>query len=167
METEMALRDGRLRLLCATSSMELGIDVGEIDQVLQVGCPRTVSGTMQRLGRAGHNPGRVSVMYLFPRTAAECVSCGLTAQLAREGGVEHIHPPVQCLDVLAQHLVSMAAFRSYSLDEVMEILPRAYPFQNITKEDIKTVLCMLAGDYEHGHDIPVRPRILYDRIHEK
>ena len=70
METELNLRDGTLRLLCATSSMELGIDVGEIDQVLQVGCPRTISGTMQRLGRAGHNPGRVSVMYLFPRTAA-------------------------------------------------------------------------------------------------
>ena len=72
METELQLRDGKLRLLCASSSMELGIDVGEIDQGLQVGCPRTISGTMQRLGRAGHNPGRVSVMYLFPRMAAEC-----------------------------------------------------------------------------------------------
>ena len=124
-ETELNLRDGKLRLLCATSSMELGIDVGEIDQVLQVGCPRTISGTMQRLGRAGHNPGRVSVMYLFPRTAAECVSCGMTAQLARLGGVEHVKPPQQCLDVLAQHLVSMAAFKGYELSEVMEILPRA------------------------------------------
>lgn len=167
METEEALRDGKLRLLCATSSMELGIDVGEIDKVLQVGCPRTVSSTMQRLGRAGHNPGRTSVMYLFPRTAAECVSCGMTAQLAREGGVEQINPPSECLDVLAQHLVSMAAFRSYSLDEVMEILPRAWNFRNITKEDVKSVLGMLAGDYEHERDIPVRPRILYDRIHER
>lgn len=167
METEEALRDGKLRLLCATSSMELGIDVGEIDQVLQVGCPRTVSGTMQRLGRAGHNPGRTSVMYLFPRTAAECVSCGMTAQLAREGGVEQINPPAECLDVLAQHLVSMAAFRSYSIDEVMEILPRAWNFRGITKEDVQSVLGMLAGDYEHRQDIPVRPRILYDRIHER
>ena len=167
METEMALRDGRLRLLCATSSMELGIDVGEIDQVLQVGCPRTISGTMQRLGRAGHNPGRVSVMYLFPRTAAECVSCGMTAELARQGGVEHLNPPRECLDVLAQHLVSMAAFRSYELDEVMEILPRAWSFRNITKEEVKSVLGMLAGDYEHERDIPARPRILYDRIHER
>lgn len=167
METELALRDGRLRLLCATSSMELGIDVGRIDRVLQVGCPRTISGTMQRLGRAGHNPGRVSEMYLFPRTAAECVSCGMTAQLAREGGVEHVHPPVQCLDVLAQHLVSMAAYRSYELNEVMEILPRAWPFREITKNDVKEVLEMLAGDYEHAQDIPVRPRVLYDRIHEK
>lgn len=167
METELQLRDGKLRLLCATSSMELGIDVGEIDQVLQVGCPRTISGTMQRLGRAGHNPGRVSVMYLFPRMAAECVSCGMTAQLAREGGVEHVKPPTQCLDVLAQHLVSMAAFKSYEIDEVMEILPRAWPFRQITGEDVKAVLSMLAGDYEHEKDIPVRPRILYDRIHEK
>lgn len=167
METEALLRDGKLRLLCATSSMELGIDVGEIDQVLQVGCPRTISGTMQRLGRAGHNPGRVSVMYLFPRMAAECVSCGMTAQLAREGGVEHVKPPTQCLDVLAQHLVSMAAFRSYEIDEVMEILPRARSFCSVTREDVKAVLGMLAGDYEHEKDVPARPRILYDRMHER
>lgn len=166
LETELALRQGSLRLLCATSSMELGIDVGEIDQVLQVGCPRTVSGTMQRLGRAGHNPGRVSVMQMFPRTAAECIACGMTAQLARQGGVEHVHPPVECLDVLAQHLVSMASYGGYELDEVMEILPRAWPFRRITRQDVKAVLGMLAGDYEHEQDIPVRPRILYDRIHE-
>ncbi len=166
-ETEEALRKGRLRLLCATSSMELGIDVGDIDQVLQVGCPRTISGTMQRLGRAGHNPSRTSVMYLFPRTAAECVQCGMTAQLAREAKVEKLSPPEGCLDVLAQHLVSMAAFKSYEIDEVMELLPRAWPFRHVTKEDVKAVLSMLAGDFEHKEDVPVRPRILYDRIHER
>ncbi len=167
LETEAALRDGRLRLLCATSSMELGIDVGEIDQVLQVGCPRTISGTLQRLGRAGHNPDRVSIMYLFPRTAAECVLSGMTAQLARQGGLERLNPPEECLDVLAQHLVSMAAFRSFTVDEVMEMLPRAWPFRNVSKEDVKAVLGMLAGDYEHERDVPTRPRILYDRIHER
>ncbi len=166
-ETEELLREGKLRLLCATSSMELGIDVGEIDQVLQVGCPRTVSGTMQRLGRAGHNPFRTSVMYMFPRTAAESVLCGMTSELAREGRVEKTNPPEGCLDVLAQHLVSMAAFRSYTLDEVMRILPRAWPFREISKEDVKSVLEMLAGDYEHKRDIPARPRVLYDRLHER
>ncbi len=165
-ETEQLLREGKLRLLCATSSMELGIDVGEIDQVLQVGCPRTVSGTMQRLGRAGHNPFRTSVMYMFPRTAAESVLCGMTAELAREGCVERLNPPEGCLDVLAQHLVSMAAFKSYTIDEVMRILPRAWPFRNVTKEDVRSVLEMLAGDYEHKRDVPARPRVLYDRIHE-
>lgn len=166
-EVEESLREGKLRLLCATSSMELGIDVGEIDQVLQVGCPRTISGTMQRLGRAGHNPSRTSVMYLFPRTAAECILSGMTAQLAREGKVELMNPPRGCFDVLAQHLVSMAAFKGYEVDDVMEILQRAWSFSEVTKEDVKEVLQMLAGDYEHKRDVPVRPRILYDRIHEK
>ncbi len=164
-ETETALREGRLRLLCATSSMELGIDVGEIDQVLQVGCPRTISSTLQRLGRAGHNPSRTSVMYLFPRTAAECVLCGMTAQLARENRVEKLNPPEGCLDILAQHLVSMAAFKPYQVEEVLEILPRAWPFRHVTRADVEAVLEMLAGDYEHRREIPVRPRILYDRIH--
>lgn len=164
-EVEQSLREGSLRLLCATSSMELGIDVGEIDQVLQVGCPRTISGTMQRLGRAGHNPSRTSVMYLFTRTPAESVLCGMTARLASEGKVEQMSPPEGCFDVLAQHLVSMAAFKSYTLDEVMEILPRAWPFRAVTREDVEAVLEMLAGDYEHKRDVPVRPRVLYDRIH--
>lgn len=166
-ETEQALREGRLRLLCATSSMELGIDVGEIDQVLQVGCPRTISSTMQRLGRAGHNPFRTSTMYLFPRTPAESLLCGMTAELARKGYVEAMNPPEACFDILAQHLVSMAAFKGYEVDDVMEILPRAWPFRNVTKEDVKSVLYMLAGDYEHKRDVPVRPRILYDRINER
>lgn len=165
LSVEEDLRSGRLRLLCATSSMELGIDVGAVDQVFQVGCPFSISSTMQRLGRAGHNPGRVSVMYMFPRTAPESLFCGMTARTALEGGVEYAHPPMQCLDILSQHLVSMAVGPGYSVDEVMEILPRAYPFAGVTRQDVESVLAMLAGDYEHERDIPVRPRVLYDRIH--
>lgn len=164
---EDSLRNGSLRLLCATSSMELGIDVGDIDQVFQVGCPRSISSTMQRLGRAGHNPDRVSVMQLFPRAAVEGLYCGLTAEVVRQGGVEYSKPPRLCLDILAQHLVSMAAGSSYSLEEVMDILARAYPFAQVTLEDVRNVLCMLSGDYEHERDIPVRPRVLYDRIHDR
>ena len=145
--------------------MELGIDVGDVEQVLQVGCPRTISSTMQRLGRAGHNPGRVSVMYMYPRTAPESVYCGMTAQVARRGGVERANPPRMCLDVLAQHLVSMASGESYSIDDVMDVLERSYPFYQVTRKDVEDVLAMLAGDYEHSREIPVRPRILYDRIH--
>lgn len=166
-EVEESLRNGTLRLLCATSSMELGIDVGDIDRVFQIGCPRSISSTMQRLGRAGHNPDRISVMHIFPRTASEGLYSGLTAEVARNGGIEYSRPPRLCLDVLAQHLVSMATGDGYAVDEVMEILSRAYPFRDVTKEDVTDVLCMLAGDYEHDRDIPVRPRILYDRIHER
>lgn len=164
-EVEAALRDGKLRLLCATSSMELGIDVGDIDRVLQIGCPRTVSSTMQRLGRAGHNPDRVSLMYMYPRTAPESIYCGMTAEIARRGGVEEARPPVLCLDILAQHLVSMASGAEYTVTDVMEILKRAWPFCKVTEHDVVTVLRMLAGDYEHSREIPARPRVLYDRIH--
>jgi ATP-dependent helicase Lhr and Lhr-like helicase len=166
-EVENALREGSLRLLCATSSMELGIDVGDIDRVFQIGCPRSISSTMQRLGRAGHNPGRISVMHIFPRTASEGLYSGLSAEVVRNGQIEYSNPPRLCLDVLAQHLVSMATGDGYDLDEVMEILMRAYPFREVTREDVRDVLCMLAGDYEHERDIPIRPRILYDRIHDR
>ncbi len=165
LETEKTLRDGSLRLLCATSSMELGIDVGDIDQVLQIGCPRTISSTMQRLGRAGHNPGRISYMYMYPRTAPEGLYCGMTAEIARRGGVEKAAPPRMCFDVLAQHLVSMSTI-GYTVEEALEIIKRTYSFRNVTKKDIQDILGMLAGDYEHSREIPVRPRILYDRIHE-
>lgn len=167
MEVENDLRDGWLRLLCATSSMELGIDVGDIDLVLQIGCPRSISSTMQRLGRAGHNPNRVSVMYMYPRTAPEGIYCGMSAELARKGGVESLKPPRLCFDVLAQHLVSMASDDEYTIDEVMDILKRTYSFREVTRQDVKDILAMLAGDYEHSREIPVRARLLYDRIHEK
>ncbi|MCL2618407.1 MAG: DEAD/DEAH box helicase [Defluviitaleaceae bacterium] len=163
-EVENALRGGKLRLLCATSSMELGIDVGEIDRVLQVACPVSVSGLMQRLGRAGHNPGRVSLMSMYPRMVSENLYCALTAQTAREGGIEHAAPPRICLDVLAQHLVSMSVASAYRVDDVMALLPRAYPFREVTRDDVCGVLNMLAGDYEHERDVPVRPRLCYDRI---
>lgn len=167
LQVEDDLREGRLRLLCATSSMELGIDVGEVDEVFQIGCPRSISSTMQRLGRAGHNPHRTSVMHIFPRTVSEGLYSGMTAQVAREGGVEYSRPPRLCLDVLAQHLVSMAVGDGYTVEDVMVILKRAYPFKDVTQEDVKQVLCMLSGDYEHEQDLPVRPRLLYDRIHDR
>ena len=183
---EEALREGRLKLLCATSSMELGIDVGEIDEVLQIGCPRTVSSTMQRLGRAGHNPGRTSVMYMYAKTAPEGLRCGMTAELALQGRVERACPPKGCLDVLAQHLVSMAgtaapknvgwpeetevveessmSTAAYTLEDVLALTKRTWTFQAVEEETVKGLLSMLAGDYEHAREIPVRARVLYDRI---
>ncbi|MCL2404300.1 MAG: DEAD/DEAH box helicase, partial [Defluviitaleaceae bacterium] len=166
-EAESDLRAGKLRLLCATSSMELGIDVGEIDRVIQVACPSSIASVMQRLGRAGHNPGRVSTMHMFPRTVSENLYCALTANAARAGGIEKSRPPRQCLDVLAQHLVSMATAAGYTVDDVMTLLPSAYPFREVSHDDVRGILRMLAGDYEHKRDIPVRPRLIYDRINER
>ncbi|MDR2616035.1 MAG: DEAD/DEAH box helicase, partial [Oscillospiraceae bacterium] len=163
-ETEEKLRRGEVRLLAATSSMELGIDVGAIDVVLQIGCPRGIASALQRLGRAGHTPGGVSVMRILPRTGPEALYCALTASAAADGLIERARPPQMCLDVLAQHLASMAAAGEYTVEYALEIVRRAYPFREITRGDIEDVLKMLAGDHEHSRDIPARPRINYDRI---
>ncbi|MCL2811800.1 MAG: DEAD/DEAH box helicase [Clostridia bacterium] len=164
-EAEQQLRSGQLRVLCATSSMELGIDVGEIDLVMQIGFPRTIASAMQRLGRAGHNPGRVSEMRMLPRTASEGLYCGLTARMALEGGIERARPPRMCLDVLAQHLVSMSAMEGYTEADALELARQTYCMRDVELEDVRGVLRMLAGDYEHATDRLARPRLLYDRIH--
>lgn len=166
LEAEQALKNGSLRLLCATSSMELGIDVGEIDLVLQIGNPRTVTQATQRLGRSGHNPGRTSVMHIYPKTIHESIYCGITAKLALSGDIERITVPEKCLDVMAQHLVSMAAAAPYTEDDALRIIRQAYNFKDVTVEELRGTLCMLAGDFEHSLDNPARPRILYDRINK-
>ena len=151
--------------LCMANVIDEGIDVGNIDQVLQIGCPRSISSTMQRLGRAGHNPGQTSYMFMYPRTSQETLFCGMSAAVAKAGGIEQASPPKKCLDVLAQHLVSMAAIASsshtklerkwhltgiaYTIDDVMELLQSTYTFQDVSKQEVTGILCMLAGDFEH------------------
>ena len=164
LEAERMLKSGELRVMVATSSMELGVDVGEIDLVVQVGPPPGVSVLLQRLGRAGHNPGRVSRMRVYPRTAAEAIGCALVCEAAREGRIERVRAPEMCLDVLSQHLVSMAAAGAYTVDEAVEILSRAYAYRRLASEDVKAVLGMLSGDYERMDDRPVKPRVVYDRL---
>ncbi|MGN0642182.1 MAG: DEAD/DEAH box helicase [Huintestinicola sp.] len=165
LEAEQLLRSGQLRLLCATSSMELGIDVGDIDLVLQIGCPMSVSGTLQRLGRSGHRPGETSIMRIFPRAEEEALFCGLAAKAAADNCIEECRPPEKCLDILAQHLVSISADgNEHTPREILSMTKNAFPFRNISEEDICRVLRMLVGDQEHENDKPVRPRLLYDRI---
>ncbi len=165
LEAERELRSGELKLLCCTSSMELGIDVGDIDLVLQVGAPLSIAGALQRAGRAGHGPGRVSELIIFPKTEADTLLAALAAKGALEGRIETAHVPQKCLDVVSQHLVSMAAAGSYSVEDACAIVSGAYPCRDVTVEEVKALLGMLAGDFEHARDLPVRPRILYDRIH--
>ena len=166
LEAEEQLRTGELRILCCTSSMELGIDVGDIDLVLQIGAPRSISGELQRAGRAGHGPGRVSSLIVYPKTGADSFSAALAARGGMEGRIETIDPPEKCFDVLAQHVVAMAAADDMSVDEALEIITGAWNFRNVTREEFEGVLRMLAGDFEHDREKPVRPRIIYDRIND-
>jgi ATP-dependent helicase Lhr and Lhr-like helicase len=165
LEAETLLRAGELRMLCATSSMELGIDVGDIGLVLQIGAPLSIASVLQRAGRAGHSPGEISRMEIFPKTEADALACGLAARGALDGMIEHARIPELCLDVLAQHLVSMAAAETLTVGDALAMVNGAWGYRNLDIETIKSVLRMLAGDYEHSRDIPVRPRVLYDRVH--
>ncbi len=167
LSAEKQLKNGELKVMVATSSMELGIDVGEIDEVAQVGNPTSVSSLTQRLGRAGHSPGRTSRMRIYPRTASEGVACALTASAALDNRIEAIHEPEMCLDVLAQHLVSMAVANDYTVSEAVDIISKAYAYRELTEETVRSVLRMLAGDYEHSDDKPVRPRLIYDRLSDR
>jgi ATP-dependent Lhr-like helicase len=160
---EQELKSGTLRLLCATSSMELGIDVGEVDLILQLGYPSTIASVLQRLGRSGHGPGRLSEMVMIPRTAHETLFCALSAHTALQGGIEDLKTPGACLDVLAQHLVSMS-LTGFTVPGAREMLRQTEPFTAVADSDLADILRMLAGDYEHERDVPVRPRLLYDRL---
>ena len=164
LEAERQLREGELKILCCTSSMELGIDVGDIDLVLQIGAPRSIAGELQRAGRAGHGPGRVSSLLIYPKTGADSFAAALAARGALEGRIESVRPPEKCLDVLAQHLVAMANAGSLTVDEALETVNGAWNFRNVTREELEGVLCMLAGDFEHAREAPVRPRLIYDRL---
>lgn len=167
LEAEKMLKSGQLRVMVATSSLELGIDVGEIDEVIQIGCPFSVSSLVQRLGRAGHRPGRVSRLRVFPRTAAEGLNCALTVAAAREGRIENAQPPEMCLDVLSQHLVSMAVDEEWEIAAAVSVLRGAYAYRALTEDTVSRLLAMLAGDYEHACDRPTRARLIYDRLHAR
>lgn len=164
LEAEQALRSGVLKVLCATSSMELGIDVGEVDRVIQIGCPQRISSAVQRLGRAGHRPGAVSYMDFYPRMRSELLLSAMTAQGLRAGSIEAVEPQQMCMDILAQHLVSMAVGSTYTVAEALEICSRCWCYRELTAAQIDRVLRMLAGDDEHQADRPVSPRVEYDRI---
>ena len=165
LEAEQALKSGVLKVLCATSYMELGIDVGEVDLVIQVGCPQRIASAVQRLGRAGHRPGETSRMRFYPRMNQEMLLAAMTAEGMKNALIEPAEPPVMCMDVLAQHLVSMAAAEDYSVTDALCMLRKCTPYRNLTEKQLTSVLCMLAGDDEHEEDRPVSPRVEYDRIH--
>ena len=163
LEAERQLKSGELRVLCATSSMELGIDVGEIDLVVQIGAPSAISRALQRLGRAGHRPDEVSVMRLYPREMGEILPTAFIARGAIEKTIESVRPPRLCLDVLAQHLVSMAVETRYSVEDALRLARQAYSYRELSREQVENVLCMLAGDFERAADAPASPRLDYDR----
>src|SRR5580700_10360610 len=163
-EIEDKLKLGILRGIVATSSLELGIDMGAVDLVIQIESPPSVASGMQRVGRASHRVGAVSNAILFPKYRADLVACAAMTRAMYEGQVESVHYPRNPLDVLAQQIVAMVAFDSWSVDDLYRVVRSAAPYAALTRSVFESVLDMLAGRYPSDEFAELRPRITWDRL---
>jgi ATP-dependent Lhr-like helicase len=160
---EEALKQGRLPAVVATSSLELGIDMGAVDLVVQVESPPSVASGLQRIGRAGHHVGDTSRGVIFPKYAGDLVQATVAAGRMRTGQIEELRMPRNPLDVLAQQIVAMTAMEDWSVDDLLATIRRAAPFTSITRPVLEAVLDMLAGRYPSEDFAGLRPRLVWDR----
>jgi ATP-dependent helicase Lhr and Lhr-like helicase len=160
---EELLKSGQLPCLVATSSLELGIDMGAVDLVIQVESPKSVTRGLQRIGRAGHTLEEVSVGRIFPKFRADLLECAVVANRMLEGEIEETVIPRNPLDVLAQHLVSMCADDEWQVDEIERLVTGAEPFTELSREQLENVLDMLDGRYPSDRFAELRPRLVWDR----
>ncbi len=164
-EIEDLLKGGHLRALVATSSLELGIDMGAIDLVIQIEAPPSVASGLQRIGRAGHRIDEVSEGIIFPKFRGDLVACAAVTAAMRQGKVESSRYPRNPLDVLAQQLVAMAAMERWPVDELYHTVRSAAPFAELSRPIFDGVLDMLSGRYPSDEFAELRPRITWDRVH--
>jgi ATP-dependent helicase Lhr and Lhr-like helicase len=163
-EIEDDLKAGRLPAVVATSSLELGIDMGAVDLVVQVESPPSVASGLQRVGRAGHQVGAVSEGIVFPKYRGDLVQTAVVVERMRVGAIEQLQVPANPLDVLAQQIVAMTAMDEWSVDEIEDLVRRAAPYQALTRPVLEATLDMLAGRYPSEEFAELRPRVVWDRI---
>jgi ATP-dependent helicase Lhr and Lhr-like helicase len=170
---EELLKAGQLPCLVATSSLELGIDMGAVDLVIQVESPKSVARGLQRIGRAGHNVGDVSRGRIFPKFRADLLECTVVAKRMREGLIETTVVPRNPLDVLAQQIVAIVASANaadseadgmITVDDLFALVTRTYTYAELTRASFENVLDMLDGRYPSSEFAELRPRIIWDRI---
>src|SRR5690348_1266115 len=162
-EIEELLKAGEIPCLVATSSLELGIDMGAVDLVLQVESPKSVARGLQRIGRAGHELGAVSKGRIFPKFRADLLEAAVVARRMREGAIEETVIPRNPLDVLAQQIVAICAEDEVAVDELHDLVRRAWPFRDLSRVQLENVLDMLAGRYPSDEFAELRPRVIWDR----
>ena len=163
LEVEELLKMGEIPCLVATSSLELGIDMGAVDLVIQVESPKSVARGLQRVGRAGHELGAVSRGRIFPKFRADLLESAVVAERMRAGAIEETVIPRNPLDVLAQQIVAVCADEEITVDELHDLVRGAYNFADLSRVQLENVLDMLAGRYPSDEFAELRPRIVWDR----
>jgi ATP-dependent helicase Lhr and Lhr-like helicase len=160
---EEDLKAGRIPCLVATSSLELGIDMGAVDLVIQVESPKSVARGLQRIGRAGHTLDAVSKGRIFPKFRADLLESAVVVGRMQQGAIEETQIPRNPLDVLAQQIVAICADEEIEVDELLRLVRGAYPFADLSRAQLENVLDMLAGRYPSDEFAELRPRIVWDR----
>ncbi|MGO3153877.1 MAG: DNA glycosylase AlkZ-like family protein [Galactobacter sp.] len=162
-EIEDDLKAGRLRCVVATSSLELGIDMGLVDLVVQVEAPGSVSSGLQRVGRAGHQVGAPSRGVFFPKHRGDLISSAVTVERMLAGRIEALHIPTNPLDVLAQQTVAACALGPVDVEEFFDLVRGSAPFASLPRSAFEATLDLLSGKYPSDEFAELRPRILWDR----
>jgi ATP-dependent helicase Lhr and Lhr-like helicase len=163
-EIEEALKAGRLPAVVATSSLELGIDMGAVDLVIQVESPPSVASGLQRVGRAGHQVGAVSRGVIFPKYRGDLVQTAVVVERMRDGAIEATRYPRNPLDVLAQQVVAMVSLDEWQVDELYDVVRRAANYAGLPRSAYESVLDMLSGRYPSDEFAELRPRLVWDRV---
>ncbi len=163
-EVEDLLKAGALRALVATSSLELGIDMGAIDLVIQIEAPPSVASGLQRIGRGGHQANRSSKGVIFPKFRGDLVACAAVAKAMHDGAVEASRYPRNPLDIVAQQVVAMTAMDQWDIDHLFATIRSAAPFAELSRTVFEGVLDMLSGRYPSDEFAELRPRITWNRI---
>ncbi len=164
LEAEDALKSGRLRAMVATSSLELGIDMGAIDLVIQIETPPSVASGLQRIGRAGHQADAVSEGIIFPKYRGDLLAAAAITRAMKEGEVEETRIPTNPLDVLAQQVVAICATGERKVDALFDLVRSAAPFARLPRAQLEGVLDMLSGRYPSDEFAELRPRLVWDRL---
>jgi len=162
-EVEELLKKGEIPCLVATSSLELGIDMGAVDLVVQVESPKSVARGLQRVGRAGHELGAVSRGRIFPKFRADLLESAVVARRMLDGAIEETKIPRNPLDVLAQQIVGICADEEISVDDLHALVRGAYPFADLSRVQLENVLDMLDGRYPSDEFAELRARVVWDR----
>jgi ATP-dependent helicase Lhr and Lhr-like helicase len=147
LNAEQRLKRGELKVLVATASLELGIDIGDVDLVCQIGSTRSINSFLQRVGRAGHSVGGTSKGRLFPQSRDELVECAALLEAVRRGELDRLKIPQNALDVLAQQITAEVAAREWSEDGLFSLLRGAYPYRNLARQEFDQCVVMLAEGF--------------------